>query len=233
MTNPYLKVLLENRQRFRAVVPFDPAMDTLCAIDLTASNGSLTDTMVNDTVLFSAYINKQLEETGARYLIGGYGEHRTIYSRSSLFDAETGDEPRRLHLGTDIWGPAGTPVYAPADAVVHSFADNAARGDYGATIILQHELDEVILYSLYGHLSRASITGLRSGQPIAAGQQFAWFGAPEENGQWPPHLHFQLVNDLGGRKGDYPGVCRFSESEKWKRNSPLPDLVLQLDRFIK
>ncbi|RYY53301.1 MAG: peptidase M23 [Chitinophagaceae bacterium] len=231
MTNPYLKVLLENQRSFRRVVPFDPATDLLRGIDLTATNTSLTGDLVNNTELFSRYIEQELLSSGARYLIGGYDEHRTIYSRSSLFDAETGDEPRRLHLGTDIWGPAGTPVSAPADAVVHSFADNSARGDYGATIILQHVLDEVILYSLYGHLSLASIEGLEEGKEIRAGGVFAWFGSPEENGQWPPHLHFQLVNDLGGRRGDYPGVCRFSEREKWKRNSPTPDLVLQLDRF--
>ncbi|RYY61402.1 MAG: peptidase M23 [Chitinophagaceae bacterium] len=188
--------------------------------------------MVEDTMLFSEYVVQQLQQSGARYGIGGYGEHRTIYSRSHLFDAETGTEPRRLHLGTDIWGPAGTAVTAPFAGTVHSFADNHQRGDYGATIILAHELDGISIYTLYGHLSLKSIEGLEEGQSVRQGQVFAWFGRPEENGQWPPHLHFQLVIDLDGRKGDYPGVCRYSEKENWMKNSPEPDLVLQMNRFI-
>lgn len=213
-------------------MPFDPSADRLLRLDLTAANTSLTSTIVEDTGLFGQYVDAELEKKGARYGIGGYGEHRTIYSRSSLFDAETGAEPRRLHLGTDLWGAAGTPVSAPFAGRVHSFADNHQRGDYGATIILEHEPDGIKFYTLYGHLSLQSIDGLEENKPVEAGQVFAWFGRPEENGQWPPHLHFQLVIDLQGRKGDYPGVCKFSEKEEWMHNSPEPDLVLQMNRFI-
>jgi hypothetical protein len=98
----------------------------------------------------------------ARYGIGGYMEHRTIYSRSAHFD--TADEPRRLHLGVDIWGDAGTPIYSPLAGIVHSFADNDNFGDYGPCIILQHNLGGLALYSLYGHLSRKSLAGLAVGQ---------------------------------------------------------------------
>ena len=212
------------------VVPFKPGTDKLLRLDFTSANSDLTDDIINDIGRFSHYIEQRLAVTGARYGIGGYGEHRTIYSRSGLFD--DGEEPRRLHLGTDLWSPAGTPVMAPLAGTVHSFANNSAAGDYGATIILQHELDEVFFYSLYGHLSLASINDLAAGKKIAAGEQFAEFGAPSENGYWPPHLHFQLINDIGKYKGDYPGVCRFSAKEQWLRNSPEPDLVIRMNRFI-
>jgi hypothetical protein len=33
-------------------------------------------------------------------------------------------------------------------------------------------------------------------------------------------------------KGDYPGVCKFSEREKWLQNSPDPDLILQFNKYI-
>jgi hypothetical protein len=31
-------------------------------------------------------------------------------------------------------------------------------------------------------------------------------------------------------KGDYPGVCRFSERKQWLDNCPDPDLILQMVR---
>jgi murein DD-endopeptidase MepM/ murein hydrolase activator NlpD len=148
-----------------------------------------------------------------------------------VFDG--GDEPRRLHLGTDIWGPAGTPVFAPLHATVHSFAFNDAFGDYGATLILQHELDGLVFYTLYGHLSLASIQNIREDDAIEQGKGIGTFGAPHENGHWPPHLHFQIVIDMQGRKGDYPGVCRFSEREWYLHNSPDPDLILNLNRLLR
>ena len=172
-----------------------------------------------------------MREANATYGIGGYAEHRTIYSRSTVFD--TGGEPRRLHLGTDVWGTAGTPVFAPLAGTVHSFAFNDAFGDYGATIILQHQLNTVLFHTLYGHLNLASLQHLKEGQAIAQGQQLAALGEPHENGHWPPHLHFQIVNDMQGYKGDYPGVCRFSERAAFLDNCPNPDLILNLNRFIQ
>lgn len=231
MTNPYLKILLQYQQQFSPVVPFNPASDRIIRLDFTAGNQTLTREIAEDITSFEGYINSTLRDAGALYGIGGYAEHRTMYSRSGLFDAADGTEPRRLHLGTDIWGKAGTAVMAPLKGTVHSFADNKQAGDYGATIILQHELEGIIFYSLYGHLSLSSIHKLEQGRQIHAGQEFAAFGTHQENGFWPPHLHFQLVIDLQGRKGDYPGVCKYSQKESWLRNSPDADLVLSLNKF--
>ncbi|MET0635773.1 MAG: peptidoglycan DD-metalloendopeptidase family protein [Chitinophagaceae bacterium] len=232
MTNPYLKVLLKYGPSFLPVVPFNPEEEKLITLDFTSNNHSLTEELLNNISLFEDYIDKQLRDAGARYGIGGYGELRKIYSRSSLFDAGAADEPRRLHLGTDIWGQAGTPVSTALPAMVHSWANNNTSGDYGATIILQHELDEVRFFTLYGHLSADSLLGLEPGLILPPGREFARFGIPAENGNWPPHLHFQIITDPGDRKGDYPGVCRFSEKEIWMRNSPQPDLILKMNRYI-
>ncbi|HEX3385355.1 MAG TPA: peptidoglycan DD-metalloendopeptidase family protein, partial [Mucilaginibacter sp.] len=160
-----------------------------------------------------------------RYGVGGYMEHRTIYSRSEHFS--TTDEPRRLHLGIDIWAEAGTPVYAPITGTIHSFADNDNHGDYGPTIILQHDLDGLELYSLYGHLSRKDLYGLKAGNFIEKGQRIGSFGSQEENGHWPPHLHFQLMFDMEGTQGDYSGVAKFSEKERWMANIPDPNVILR------
>jgi peptidoglycan LD-endopeptidase LytH len=230
-TNNYLDSLLQQYQnQLQSVVPFNPDTEKLLLLDFTESNFELTPEIVNDTDAFSQYIDKKLATAGAIYGIGGYNEHRTVYARSEVFD--TSDEPRRLHLGTDIWGAAGTPVFAALDGVVHSLGNNNRFGDYGATIILQHQLGGFVFHSLYGHLSLASINALEKNQKIAAGSQIASFGIAEENGNWPPHLHLQLIIDMQGMSGDYPGVCKFSERETYLSNCPNPDLLLNLERFI-
>jgi murein DD-endopeptidase MepM/ murein hydrolase activator NlpD len=137
-------------------------------------------------------------------------------------------EPRRLHLGIDIWGPAGTKVMAPLQGIVHSFAFNNNDSDYGATLILTHNLDGTGFHTLYGHISLNSIKNLYEGQRVAKGEVIAEFGMRFENGNWPPHLHFQVIADMQDWKGDYPGVCRFSEKQRWLDGCPDPNLILQM-----
>lgn len=210
--------------KYHPIVPLN-AGDKLVKMDFSESNREIGMMTVGDTGLFSEYINKVLEEAGARYGVGGYAESRSIYSRSAVFD---GEEPRRFHLGIDIWGKAGTPVSAPVDSKVHSFGYNGAFGDYGATIILEHRYRDLKFFTLYGHLSKASIEGLNTGKEIRAGEVFAYFGEPNENGDWPPHLHFQIIRDIGSWAGDYPGVCPFSERNAWIDNGADPSIIAGL-----
>jgi len=203
------------------VVPYRPGIDRLVGLDL------------RKTIPTIEIINDELKKNDARYGIGGYNEHREVYAGSPVFDAKNANEkPRRLHLGVDIWGKPYTAVMAPVTGMVHSFAFNDRKGDYGATIILSHNVENKTFYTLYGHLSLNSINDLQEGKRIEAGEVFAEFGIPAENGQWPPHLHFQIINDIGGWKGDYPGVCANDEKEKWLQNSPDPDTILQMNQFI-
>jgi len=229
MINPLTVSLTRNQGSFHPVVSFTPGTDKLAALNLT-QNGDLPEGIADNLERFVAFMESLREAKQARYLIGGYNELRFMYSRSALFDE--GDEPRRLHIGTDIWGPAGTPVYAFMGGMVHSIGWNDRLGDYGATIILLHQLDGIPFYTLYGHISKRDIDSLAPGQYINRGQEFAHFGEPVENGQWPPHLHFQLISDMGLYEGDYPGVVRYSEREQWLSNCPDPDLILQLNKFL-
>jgi 4-aminobutyrate aminotransferase-like enzyme/Ser/Thr protein kinase RdoA (MazF antagonist) len=149
--------------------------------------------------------------------IGGYGEVRPIYS-ADRFRLEGNDGPlwRTVHLGVDFWSAAGTPVYAPLDGVVHSFEDNAGQGNYGPTIILEHPVTpDLTFFTLYGHLSGASLQGLRPGTPVSKGELVGWIGAAAENGDWPSHLHFQVILDLLGRAGDFQGVALPEEQAVW------------------
>lgn len=226
------QLLKKNANKFHRVVPFEKG-DKLLLLNFTERNKELSAEILENTNRFIKYINSKLEAAGAQYGIGGYGEHRTIYSVSRVFDSPDVGEPRRLHLGIDIWGRPYTKVMAPLDGIVHSFAFNNAFGDYGATIILTHNLEGQTFHTLYGHLSLNSIKNIQEGDRIKKGDVFTEFGIPFENGQWPPHLHFQLIIDMEERKGDYPGVCKFSERDKYLSNCPNPDLILQMMRYTK
>jgi murein DD-endopeptidase MepM/ murein hydrolase activator NlpD len=151
-------------------------------------------------------------------------EHRAIYDESGLFEAET--TRRNIHLGLDFWTAAGTTVFAPLAGTVHSFQDNAHFKDYGPTIILQHTLQGQVFHTLYGHLSRPSLAGLSIGQAVACGDRLGTLGDSHENGEWPPHLHFQLILDMQGKTGDYPGVCAAADLPFYRLNCPDPSSLL-------
>jgi peptidoglycan LD-endopeptidase LytH len=240
-TEQIIHVLHKHQHSFHPVVSFNPKTDKLIHLDFTERNNELTKEIIENAEKFSNYINHKLQITNSKFGIGGYAEHRTVYSRSKLFDSKEvspngeiiqGAEPRRLHLGTDIWGDEGTAIYAPLGGMIHSFAFNNNFGDYGATIILLHQLDGMPFYTLYGHLGLSDIEKQKEGNYISHGQVIGHFGKVQENGHWPPHLHFQIINDLHTYEGDYPGVCKYSEKEFYLNNCPDPDLILQLNKFI-
>jgi murein DD-endopeptidase MepM/ murein hydrolase activator NlpD len=232
--NELISILKANQASFEKIVPFDQGKNELLLLDFTINNRDLTDEVINEVRSFSSYINQNLEKEKALYGIGGYAEQREVYSKSKVFDGKvTGEEPRRLHLGIDIWGRPNTVVMAPLNGIVHSFAFNDRPGDYGAAIILTHQLQGISFYTLYGHLSLNSIKNVQEGERIMKGDKFAEFGIPAENGHWPPHLHFQIIRDLEGGNGDYPGVCKYSEREKYLNNCPDPDLILQMMQYVK
>lgn len=135
---------------------------------------------------------------------GGFLEKRGFYTADQYTRGK--QMARDLHIGVDIWLPAGTPVYAPLDGKIHSFAYNDKPLDYGGTIILEHEWKGMQFYALYGHVSKNSVQNLRAGTLIKKGTQIADLGSHKENGGWYPHLHLQVIKDLGRFSGDYPGV---------------------------
>ena len=231
---PFIEVLNRHAQDFSPVVAFDHTKEKLLLFDFT-DNKEISSQLLDDVKKFTGYVNQKLNAAAAKFGIGGYNEKREVYSRSKLFSsplnsqsANEEGEPRRIHLGIDIWGKPYTAVMAPLDGIVHSFAFINNFGDYGATMILTHNLEGYSFHTLYGHLSLNSIKNLREGNNVRKGDVIAEFGIPFENGQWPPHLHFQIIIDMGDWRGDYPGVCAESEREKYLANCPDPDLILRM-----
>lgn len=221
------------------LLPIDFRNDPYLLLDFSSTNTDLNTVDLTNTVVFTDYVFGKLRAAGVTVGVGGYNEHRVIYRRSTHFQQEQSfrDDgpyeggPREIHLGIDLWTDAGTPVFAPLDGVVHSFRDNANFGDYGPTIILEHDRNDGPqpdgpLYSLYGHLTRASLTGLYDGKVIRAGEKLAEIGPYSENGDWPPHLHFQLMTDMLGLRGDFPGVCSLANRARFLAICPDPNTLL-------
>jgi len=171
-----------------------------------------------------------IEQLGDRVGVGGYGEPRLAYT-SPAFASPSAMSPERrtVHLGVDVWVPAGTPLHAPLDGVVHLVRDNDAPLDYGPVVVLEHRTpDGQPFFSLYGHLARRTLDHLVAGQPVAAGDVVAWVGERHENGGWQPHVHAQVIVDLLGLAHDYPGVALPSQMSMWLGLSPDPSALLGL-----
>lgn len=197
-------------------------------IDLSISNKTLADLNLNSASDYENYIQLYLLQNQAKVAYGGYMEHRNLYQRSTIFnDAET--EERTIHIGLDLWTKAGTNVLAALEGTVHSFHYNNNLGDYGPTIILKHILNNIEFYTLYGHLSLQSLESLKIGQSVAKGSIIATLGDSTVNGDYAPHLHFQIIKNIGDYIGDYPGVCSVNDVPYYLENCPDPNLLLKIN----
>jgi peptidoglycan LD-endopeptidase LytH len=222
-------VLRKHLSHFSPVVSFNWHNENILLLDLTEANQELLQLDLQDTRVFTDYVFGKMQQVGARVAVGGYNEDRYIYRRSAHFN--NGEEARSVHLGIDVWGVAGTPIYAPIDGILHSFQHNDRFGDYGPTVILEHRLDGIPFYTLYGHLSLRSLDGLKEGAEVRKGDWLAEIGNFPENGHWPPHLHFQIIADMQGHRGDFPGVCRPSERETYLARCPDANLILGIPQL--
>jgi len=219
-----------NLHQFASVVPFDLHGPGVYVFDYSDSNEELKEQDFSDLQKFIDFSFEKIKENNAEVGVGGYAESRSIYKRSEVF--KSGEEYRSVHLGIDITAEAGTEIFAPLNGKVHSFQNNSSFGDYGPTIILEHNLNGEVFYTLYGHLSLNSLDGLFEGKEIKKGQKIAEFGDPKVNVGWPPHLHFQLITDMLGKKGDFPGVCTPSEKEYYLNICPDPNLILKIEKLM-
>jgi 4-aminobutyrate aminotransferase-like enzyme/Ser/Thr protein kinase RdoA (MazF antagonist) len=218
--------ILETNLRTGPSLVFDLSVGgTLLGADpAAAETGALTERLFGE-----------MKRAGASVGIGRYDEARPLYN-SPRFGG--GDHPtaerRTIHLGMDLFVAPGPALRAPLNGVVHILANNAAPQDYGPLVILRHETDDGSeFFTLYGHLTTETLDGLKAGQRVGHGEEFARVGTSEENGGWPPHLHFQIILDLLDLGADFPGVAYASQRAVWTSLSPDPNLVLGIpaERF--
>jgi murein DD-endopeptidase MepM/ murein hydrolase activator NlpD len=196
-------------------------------LDLSVSNNALRNIDVSSSSKLGDFVNTHMNKNKAKVAYGGYLEVRNIYKRSHHFHGQA-EKERNIHLGMDLWCKAGTPIYTPLEGIVHSFQNNTNYGDYGPTIILKHIISGVEFYTLYGHLSLASIQNLKVGKAFEQGDNIGALGDASVNGDYPPHLHFQIIKDIQDYEGDYPGVCSKQDITFYRTNCPDPNLLLKL-----
>lgn len=221
------KVLLNDTEGPRTVLDGEIPLSNYIPIDLSILNKKLELLDVSNPAVCQDYIDEVVNYDSYTIAYGGYLERRNLYKKSPGFVGK-GEAERNIHLGIDFWAKDGTKVIVPLGGVVHSFKNNTASGDYGPTIILRHELEGVQFYTLYGHLSIASLNGLHKNKEFKTGDVLATLGEVEINVNYAPHLHFQIIKDLGGFSGDYPGVCTQKDLTGYQINCPDPNLLLKI-----
>jgi murein DD-endopeptidase MepM/ murein hydrolase activator NlpD len=197
------------------------------ALDLSVTNKELQVYDLNTAHDYEVYIQQHLHKNRASIAYGGYLERRNLYKRSAVFKNETSNE-RDIHIGLDLWMNEQAPIFAALDGTIHSFQNNDALGDYGPTIIVEHQMEHYKFHTLYGHLSLESLIDKKVGDSVQKGAQIATLGLPPINGDYAPHLHFQIIIDMQNKKGDYPGVCNQNELEFYTKNCPDPNLLLKI-----
>lgn len=222
--------LARQNAAFAPVVGADLRTAPLHILDLSVGSTTITAAMLHRdrTDLLSAAIFGEMAERNVTLGVGRYAEARPFYTGAAFaLSASPTEERRTLHLGIDLFATAGTPIHAPLAGVVHALHDNATRHDYGPVVILRHQTDEGLdFFTLYGHLGNECLSQLHVGQALAAGATFATIGAPPNNGDWPPHLHLQIITDLLELDHDFPGVAAPRQAALWTSLSPDPNLLL-------
>lgn len=212
-----------------SVLDLDLRVAPSLVFDLSVSSPLLgADPRATETKALTETLFGEMRRASVSVGVGRYNEARLLYV-SPLFGeglAPT-DERRTIHLGIDLFVEAGSRVRAPLPGTVHLVTNNDAPQDYGPLVILRHQTSEgTPFFTLYGHLSEGTLAFLQEGQAVEAGEEIARVGSPPGNGDWAPHLHFQIILDLLGLGRDFPGVCRASERDLWTSVSPDPNLIL-------
>ncbi len=188
----------------------------------------------NNLDFFQFKIDQLQKEVPDTIIAGGYLEPRPIYTSTSYDKiGNYGPESRTVHLGVDFWLPAQTPVHALFDGEVVIAVNDGGDKEYGGLIVLKHQFESQEFYTLYGHLTVASAIQHKVGDVIKKGERIALLGNYPENGNWAPHLHFQIMLSLFGYTEDFPGVAYYSELDTWKSICPDPNLLFKTEALKK
>jgi 4-aminobutyrate aminotransferase-like enzyme/Ser/Thr protein kinase RdoA (MazF antagonist) len=186
----------------------------------------------NNLDLFQFKIDQLQKEVPNKILAGGYLEPRNLYT-STEYDTlgNNGKQSRTIHIGVDFWLPENTPVHALLDGEVVIAENDIGDKEYGGLIVLKHQQKDWCFYTLYGHNTPESVLKHKLGDVLKKGEQIADLANYPDNGNWAPHLHFQVMLSLLDYKTDFPGVAYFNQIEVWKSICPNPNLLFKINGF--
>ncbi|MEO7965478.1 MAG: aminotransferase class III-fold pyridoxal phosphate-dependent enzyme, partial [Gemmatimonadaceae bacterium] len=153
--------------------------------------------------------------------IGPYGEERAVYTADGFASKLARGERRSVHLGLDLFRPAGTRVRTPLAGVVVDVYKTDLPLDYGHAVLLEHTpAPGVRFWTLWGHLAASTLGDRHVGDQLAAGDVVSMLGASHENGGWQPHLHLQIVTYRPASAGDVIGVGEPAQRDLWSALFP-------------
>lgn len=115
---------------------------------------------------------------------------------------------RRLHTGTDIGAPEGTPILA---AYAGRVATADEMGGYGNAVVIEHNNGSQD--TLYGHMSEILV---HPGQWVEQGTVIGRVGSTGMS--TGPHLHFELRNKVG---------------DDWETLDPGPQLEAAMNALVQ
>lgn len=193
-------------------------------INLSIDNDSVDNICKNQTQReFNDYMISEMNKVGKRTALSGYLEDRTSLLRKY---PQMVNENRVYHLGVDISAPLGTNIYAPLTGEVVEAYYEEGDGNYGGLIVLRHNIENCIFYSLYGHLNKTVLPSV--GTIINKGDIFARLGDFEENGNWFHHTHLQVLTEKGYNEGWISkGYCSPKDFTTIDRYCPNPIFLLR------
>lgn len=226
--NAFRKWMAQHRVSLHELFP-TLNFSTVIAPDMSSGSAFFAGNPEHEDLIAAASRLQAFQEQHPTALLAnGYMEPRSFYNTASYEqEGRNGTEYRSIHLGTDFWVPAGTPVHAPFGGVILISHNNDYHKDYGPTLVIEHRFDDITFYTLYGHLSLSSLSLSEKGRFVKQGERIGTIGISEENGHWVPHLHFQVITDILGNTENYNGVAFPSEIEVWKSRCPDPGLLFK------
>ena len=193
-----------NAAQFNPVI--DPALLAGApTLDLSAGSPDLRDGAWETTTALRAALHAQLPNGAG---LGRYAEARLQHGTPN-----TPDEPATLHLGADVFAPAGTPVRAP-------LAGTLVRAEDSEVLLHHAPADGVSFFTRYAGLELAE----ELEKDVVAGQPLGTVAAPGASAAPPPHLHLQLGVELIA--GTLPGLGQASLRDAWLALCPDPSPLL-------
>ena len=203
--------------------------------DLNEVNKKIIHFDETSILLKSNPSNKKLYSLVKKFLnngigIGLYKEKRKIYKSDHYISSLNPVKRRNVHLGIDIFVDENIPIKSPLNGKVVVLHNNNFKYDYGPTVILEHKINNYKFYTLYGHLSNKCLKKLKVGQSINKGQWIGEIGDYNINGNWPPHLHFQIMTSLLDEVNNFPGVGEEYLLKIWEQISPDPNIILKIPK---